>query len=64
MISSTHSRKTSRRRATFCKRLTSKLNLSSICYSKLFLYIYIDSTINTGGTFYGRFATRALCAYG
>jgi len=43
MISSTHSRKTSRRRATFCKRLTSKLNLSSICYSKLFIYIYISS---------------------
>lgn len=43
MISSTHSRKTSRRRATFCKRLTSKLNLSSICYSKLFIYIYICS---------------------
>jgi len=43
MISSTHSRKTLRRRATFCKRLTSKLNLSSICYSKLFIYIYIDS---------------------
>ena len=43
MISLIQSRKTLRRRATFYKRLTSKLNLSSICYSKLFIYIYISS---------------------
>ena len=43
MISLIQSRKTLRRRATFCKRRTNKLNLSSICYSKLFIYIYIDS---------------------
>ena len=43
MISLIQSRKTLRRRATFYKRLTSELNLSSICYSKLFIYIYIGS---------------------
>ena len=43
LISSAYPRKTVRRRATFYKRLTSELNLSSICYSKLFIYIYIGS---------------------
>lgn len=38
-----HSRTTVRRRATFYKSLTSGLNLSSICNSKLFIYIYYSS---------------------